>query len=1023
MKQAARGGRSRCAAWAVALWGGWCLWIAPAPAPAAPCVGAYEADTFFPTITSNEMDALRTKKILFASRSFGLNMRNGLEDLKNQNPKYDLLSSYVRYDVMNNGLGIIPTNVYSSYNFVHFLATYWPHTKRLEEVETLLRDPPYTFGTQVDVVMVYFHYALLSVFDTYTNVFDTLQADYPNIKFIYVTAGLMDTNHVTENTNSMAFSAKVRTAYKGKVPLYDLGYILNNDGECGAGYCPEYSTDPAGVHPNVDFAEQRMGKAFLLILRDAFFGSACTSSVPPTVPAGLSGAALSDSAIRLSWIPAEHPECGVSRYDLTRDGSFIASTTATNYTDTGRAENTAYGYAVRAVSRADVPSAYSSTATVSTLPDSTPPLVVQARALSSSSVSVEFSENMDPVSAGTATNYALSQGASVLSASPSGKTVVLSTSELLSGTNYTLTINHVADASSAANPLAPNTQVAFTFVRVTYPENPTVWWTFDGTPNDSGSNALHGAWIGASSYAPALLGQGLSLNGATNGSYIRVTHNALLDGMSEMSISVWARKTNAAVGGQLFKKHVVYDLEVQTNSLVGYVYNTNTTPTWANIKSGAITDLNNTNWHHYAVVYNGASVFTYVDGVRRSSNALSGNVSTSSGQPIYIGKDPFSPFTTFAGEMDEMKLFRRALSTNEVSALAAAGFAGSADRAAVRALLDANNLTNKQVDAVSVYQNDRIARLYLQESGVSNLTSHIGQLTALTLLHAYGDRTLGYPLLTQVAPDIGNCVNLSELLLSQNDLASLPAAITNLTALTICSIGDNLLCDAHPVWESWADTYDPDWRDTQICPSVRHIRSTLIGPGSVWPGADVAVASGAGTQLVYAADAWHEIESFTSDGSPVPAAVGRLSYTAVHANVSADISNQVAFAVTTAPADGRTPATWYGPLGADAQQPDQDLDGLLLFEEYLVNTDPTQSNAFRLVSAGSDAQGRFGVGWAGLGLPNGAVEIGLTSNLCGDAWSSPAGTLVYTNGACTWRSSDVAPGATVLLKLQVFEGP
>lgn len=62
----------------------------------------------------------------------------------------------------------------------------------------------------------------------------------------------------------------MRARFKGKVPLYDLGAILSDDFRCGHAYCPEYSKDPAGVHPNLDAGQTIMAKGFLLILRDTF---------------------------------------------------------------------------------------------------------------------------------------------------------------------------------------------------------------------------------------------------------------------------------------------------------------------------------------------------------------------------------------------------------------------------------------------------------------------------------------------------------------------------------------------------------------------------------------------------------------------------------------------------------------------------------------------------------------------------------------------------------------------------------
>jgi hypothetical protein len=580
----------------------------------------------------------------------------------------------------------------------------------------------------------------------------------------------------------------------------------------------------------------------------------------------------------------------------------------------------------------------------------------------------------------------------------------------------------VADGSSAKNQIVSGSQASFTYLRVLYPGDPTAYWTLDGTTNDVSGNALNGVWMGSSSYGPALLGQGMALSGTAAGSYMRVGYNSLLDGMSQLSVSVWARKNTATVGGQLFRKHSVYALEATGTGLKGYVTGTGT----VNISVTTVASLNNTNWHHYALVYNGTNVRSYVDGVQQSSGTLSGNLgvySSGANGNLNIGANTVNkPYLSFAGDMDEMKLFRRALSTNEIAALFSSGIAGRADRLAVRAILDANNLTNKQVDAISVYQYDRITKLYLQESGVSNLTSEIGQLSELNLLHVYGDRALGHPLLSRMASEIGNCTKLTEMDLSQNSLTNLPTAITNLTKLTICSIGDNLLCGSYP-WENWANTYDPDWRATQDCPaSFYYIYSMLHGPGSVFPTNRLAIGAGQSTQLVYSANAWHKLTGFSGNGLTVPSAIGHQTYTAVYANVSADITNEVTFSVVRADVDGNTPATWYGPLNANPAVADEDQDSLSLAQEYLINSNPAQSNTFQMITAGLDASQRFSLSWRSLGLPNGQVQIGLQHNLNGST-IYPAGATVYSNGVCTWRSSEPVTNNAGFIRLKINSTP
>jgi len=237
----------------------------------APYVDSAAIKQRFDKITAADMEALRGKKILFASRSFGLNLRGGLALLSRQNKQYDILGSYERFDVFKAGsdLSVIPADAFEKHNFVHFLATYWPHTKRLEEVDTVMRQPPHEFGEDVDFVVIYFHTALPTIFDTYVKTLDGLQREFPNARVIYTTAGFMAESRKKDNDNSFAFNEKVRERYKSKAPLYDLGKILSDDYAAGQFFAPGYSSDPAGVHPNEDAGEIMMAKGFLLVLVEA----------------------------------------------------------------------------------------------------------------------------------------------------------------------------------------------------------------------------------------------------------------------------------------------------------------------------------------------------------------------------------------------------------------------------------------------------------------------------------------------------------------------------------------------------------------------------------------------------------------------------------------------------------------------------------------------------------------------------------------------------------------------------------
>src|SRR5881392_3127347 len=99
-------------------------------------------------------------------------------------------------------------------------------------------------------------------------------------------------------------------------------------------------------------------------------------TTPPMVPTGLTASAVSSSQINLSWT-ASSDNVGVSGYRVYRNGTQIATTSATSFANTGLSPSTTYSYTVAAYDAAGNLSAQSSPASATTPapPDTTPPSV------------------------------------------------------------------------------------------------------------------------------------------------------------------------------------------------------------------------------------------------------------------------------------------------------------------------------------------------------------------------------------------------------------------------------------------------------------------------------------------------------------------------------------------------------------------------------------------------------------------------------------------------------------------------
>ncbi|MGQ3685877.1 MAG: LamG domain-containing protein, partial [Candidatus Loosdrechtia sp.] len=74
-------------------------------------------------------------------------------------------------------------------------------------------------------------------------------------------------------------------------------------------------------------------------------------------------------------------------------------------------------------------------------------------------------------------------------------------------------------------------------------------------------------------------------------------------------------------------------------------------------------------WHHLVGVYNGSTLKLYVNGTEVNSIAASGSLDTST-YPLRIGTRAVDPVNRyFKGSIDEVRVYNRALSEQEVQSL------------------------------------------------------------------------------------------------------------------------------------------------------------------------------------------------------------------------------------------------------------------------------------------------------------------------------------------------------------------
>ncbi|HUS27116.1 MAG TPA: LamG domain-containing protein [Kofleriaceae bacterium] len=136
------------------------------------------------------------------------------------------------------------------------------------------------------------------------------------------------------------------------------------------------------------------------------------------------------------------------------------------------------------------------------------------------------------------------------------------------------------------------------------------------------------------------------------------------------TVSVWARLPVPAANSDL----VAHPLNGATSFI-------DTFELWVQPDSGVVmlansvqvltTGLDVTTWHHYVAVYDGSAVLSYVDG--GLAGGSSGTTTTMYGaDPYLIGcdRDNGTEIAHLTGDVDDVRFYGRALTANEIVALA-----------------------------------------------------------------------------------------------------------------------------------------------------------------------------------------------------------------------------------------------------------------------------------------------------------------------------------------------------------------
>ena len=400
-------------------------------------------------------------------------------------------------------------------------------------------------------------------------------------------------------------------------------------------------------------------------------------TTPPSAPTGLT-ASGSLSSVSLSWTGSTD-NVGVARYNVHRGTvagftptalNRIAQPTGTSYTDTGLAAG-AYYYKVvaeDASTNQSLPSnEASATVTGDTIAPTTPSNLTATAG--SGQASLSWSASTDNVGVvrynvhrSTTSGFTPAVGNRI--AQPTGTS--FTDTGLAAGTYF----YKVTAEDAAGNVSGVSNQASATITSAPPPTGLVAAYGFEegsgATVADLSGTGNNGTVTGATWTASGRFGSALSFDGASD--WVTVPDANSLDLTTGMTLEAWVRPTTLGSSWRtaIFK-------EQSGNYAYGLYAHTGTNNPSANgIIGGADKDIRGTGalalntWTHLAATYDGAQLRLYVNGVQNSAVAATGNITTSTGA-LRIGGNNIWP-EWFVGQLDEIRIYNRALSATEVQA-------------------------------------------------------------------------------------------------------------------------------------------------------------------------------------------------------------------------------------------------------------------------------------------------------------------------------------------------------------------
>ena len=203
------------------------------------------------------------------------------------------------------------------------------------------------------------------------------------------------------------------------------------------------------------------------------------------------------------------------------------------------------------------------------------------------------------------------------------------------------------------------------------------WWPFNGNANDESGNGNNGTVNGATLTKDRFSKAGNAYD-FYGSNFIKIENSPSLNLNGSVSFSVWGRLSQQAPANIIHLRNNSnnHESSIRSNAPLNYDANNGISGAFISIASQIASD---TSWHHFIAVFNmgnGISSF-YVDGTLQGTSSIS--ITSLGNIHVGIGAAVYSNFSNqfFLGSIDDVAIWNRALSAQEVSNLYQSSSTGS----------------------------------------------------------------------------------------------------------------------------------------------------------------------------------------------------------------------------------------------------------------------------------------------------------------------------------------------------------